>query len=184
MKYVQVLPPAESAERTVCCLSVCLSDFLSVCLSVFLFFLSAFLSVCLSCLSVRPSVYLSLSSVCLSVCLRPSLSLTRVHRYFQQQNPQATQFALPNEMHDGKRANGEGANEKKEKRANDVYLHVTVPVGGELDIVFTSFNANSITNGDGAAGVAAAARALSGAGFAGKLERRLRAFDGRFDSLY
>ena len=79
-------------------------------------------------------------------------------------------------MHDGKRGNV--------KVANAVYLHVTVPVGSELDIVFTSFNANANANVDGAAGVASAARALSGAGFTGKLERRLRAFNGRFDSLF
>ena len=61
--------PAEERKRDVCCcVSACLTLYLSVCLSVCL---PAFLPACLSvCLPVCLSVYLSSClSVCLSICL-------------------------------------------------------------------------------------------------------------------
>jgi hypothetical protein len=65
--------------------------------------------------------------------------LKQVYRYAQQQEGSERRFlSLPNEIHD-------------EAKANSLFVQVTVPVGGEVDIIYNSFLANKIGDDEGPA---------------------------------
>jgi len=99
--------------------------------------------------------------------------LKNIYRYAMKNDPMAQTLRLPDEMHDV-------------ERANAVYIQVVIPVGGEVDVVFNSFQAHSVDEKmeNGASQLLDHAQELAGAKLTNVVAARLHAFDAKFENMF